>query len=114
MVDWTTRTFSSTISLDMQQANLSFPTGKNTALNRMNSQLPLLIKDPLLALKVDSNYMLSDLVVSDQLPFASITAIIENGGKTPGIFSQTGLALSMGHQLDMTNIGTLMIKHSQP
>lgn len=114
MVDWTTQTFSSTISLDMKQANLSFPTGKNTALNRMNSQLPLLIKDPLLALKVDSNQMLSDLVVNDQLSFASINTIIENGSKTPGIFSQTGLALSMDHQLDMTNIGTLMIKHSQP
>lgn len=114
MVDWTTGTFSSTISLDMNQANLSFPTGKNTALNRMNSQLPLLVKDPLLALKVDSNNMLSDLVVSEQLPFSNINAIIEGGSKSPGIFSQTGLALSMKHQLDMTNIGTLMIRHSQP
>lgn len=114
LVDWTTRTFSSTISLDMKEARLSFPTGKNTAMNRMNSQLPLLIKDPLLNLKVDSNYMLSDLVFSDQLPFASIASIIESGDKTPGIFSQTGLVLSMNHQLNMTNIDVLMLKHSQP
>lgn len=114
MVDWTTGTFSSTISLDMNQANLSFPTGKNTALNRMNSQLPLLVKDPLLNLKVDSSYMLNDLIVEDMLPFASITAIIEGGDKSPGIFSQTGLALSMEHRLKMIDIGTLMIRHSQP
>lgn len=114
MVDWTTRTFSSTVSLDMNLARLSFPTGKNTAINRMNSQLPLLIKDPLLALKVDSSSMLNDLIVSDTLPFASIATIIETGSKTPAVFSRTGLALSMQHRLDMASIGTLMIKHSQP
>ena len=65
MVDWTNRTFTSTLNLDMKQANLSFPTGKNTATNRMNSQLPLLIKDPLLSLKVDSSYTLNDMIVND-------------------------------------------------
>lgn len=113
-VDWTNRTFTSTLNLDMKQANLSFPTGKNTATNRMNSQLPLLIKDPLLSLKVDSSYTLNDMIVNDLLPFDSITSIIETGTKSPAIFSQTGLALNMNHQMNLANIGILMIKHRYP
>ena len=113
-VDWTNRTFSSTISLDMKQANLSFPTGKNTATNRINSQLPLLVKDPLLTLKVDSSYTLNDMIVNDMLSFDSISTVIETGDKSPAIFSQTGLALSMNHQLELSNIGILMIKHRHP
>lgn len=113
-VDWTTRTFTSTLNLDMKQANLSFPTGKNTATNRMNSQLPLLIKDPLLSLKVDSSYTLNDMIVNDLLPFDSIASIIETGTKSPAIFSQTGLALNMNHQMNLANIGILMIKHRYP
>ncbi len=113
-VDWTNRTFTSTLNLDMNQANLSFPTGKNTASNRMNSQLPLLIKDPLLSLKVDSSYTLNDMIVNDLLSFDSITSIIETGTKSPAIFSQTGLALNMNHQMNLANIGILMIKHRYP
>lgn len=113
-VDWTNRTFTSTLNLDMKQANLSFPTGKNTASNRMNSQLPLLIKDPLLSLKVDSSYTLNDMIVNDLLSFDSITSIIEMGTKSPAIFSQTGLALNMNHQMNLANIGILMIKHRYP
>lgn len=113
-VDWTNRTFTSTLNLDMKQANLSFPTGKNTATNRMNSQLPLLIKDPLLSLKVDSSYTLNDMIVNDLLSFDSITSIIETGTKSPAIFSQTGLALNMNHQMNLANIGILMIKHRYP
>lgn len=114
VVDWTNLTFSSTLNLDMYQANLSFPTGKNTAINRINNQLPLLIKDPLLSLKVDSSYMLNDLIVNNSLPFSSISAIIQTGEKSPAIFSQTGLSLNMNHELNLTDIGNLMIKHSQP
>ena len=113
-VDWTNRTFTSTLNLDMKQANLSFPTGKNTASNRMNSQLPLLIKDPLLSLKVDSSYTLNDMIVNDLLSFDSITSIIETGTKSPAIFSQTSLALNMNHQMNLANIGILMIKHRYP
>lgn len=113
-VDWTTRTFSSRLSLDMKQANLSFPTGKNTATNRINSQLPLLVKDPLLSLKVDASYTLNDMIVNDMLSFDSIATIIETGSKSPAIFSQTGLALSMNHQMNLANIGILMIKHRYP
>ena len=97
MVDWTNRTFTSTLNLDMKQANLSFPTGKNTATNRMNSQLPLLIKDPLLSLKVDSSYTLNDMIINDMLSFDSIASIIETGTKSPAIFSQTGLEIGRAH-----------------
>ena len=98
----------------MKQANLSFPTGKNTATNRINSQLPLLVKNPLLSLKVDASYTLNDMIVNDMLSFDSIASIIETGSKSPAIFSQTGLALSMNHQMNLANIGILMIKHRYP
>ena len=75
-VDWINNNFSSTLSLDMNKAGLVFPTGKTTAINRINSQLPILIKDKILALNVDSFYQLEDLVLNGTYSFAEIMTAV--------------------------------------
>lgn len=113
-VDWTRNAFSSKLSLDMNKAALPFPTGKNTATNRITKQLPLLIKDPVLALNVDSSHRLEDLVVNRLLPFDEITALIDGGDFSPGTFSRSGATLDLNHELNLLDISSAMIRHTNP
>lgn len=112
-VDWTEGSFISSLSLDMNAAGLDFPTGKNSALNRINTQLPMVIKDPLLALNVDSSTQLEDLVLNGTMSFDKITKIIDNGHKTPGILSRKDMSISMTHSMNLINLSSPLIKHSQ-
>lgn len=114
IIDWTQKTFVSTVQLDMAAAGLTFPAGKNTALTSINTKLPMLLKDPLLALYVDSSMQLGDLVLNSTLPYDTITSIIGSSEKTPGIYSQSSLQLTLNHTLDLQNIGRLLIKHNKP
>ena len=114
IIDWTQKTFTSTVQLDMAAAGLTFPAGKNTALTSINTKLPMLLKDPLLALYVDSSMQLGDLVLNSTLPYDTITSIIGSSEKTPGIYSQSSLQLTLNHTLDLQNIGRLLIKHNNP
>ncbi|MBO5137942.1 MAG: OmpA family protein [Spirochaetaceae bacterium] len=104
----------STLTLDMNAANLPFPTGKNTAINRINTQLPLLIKDSILALNVDSTYKLEDLVLNGLFPFTILTEIIDEGKKTPGTFSRTNTNIYLEHMLNLKDLSSTLVKHNQP
>ena len=45
-IDWTTQKFSSTITLDVEKAGINMPSGRATAVERINMQTPLLIDEP--------------------------------------------------------------------
>ena len=113
-VDWINSNFSSTLSLDMNKAGLVFPTGKTTAINRINSQLPILIKDKILALNVDSFYQLEDLVLNGTYSFAEINELIDKGDFTPGIFNRSGSLLNIDHNMNLMGISSSMIRHGKP
>ncbi|AEE16301.1 OmpA family protein [Treponema brennaborense] len=113
-VDWTQESFTSLLGIDLQQAGIPFPSGKNTAVNKINIQLPLLLKDPLLSLTVDSSLKLGDLVLSGTLTFDTISAVINDARKTPGVFSQTGMVLNMQHAIRLNDLSALLIRHSRP
>lgn len=112
-VDWTEGSFVSSLSLDMNAAGLDFPTGKTAAVNRINKQLPMLIKDPLLTLNVDSSMQLEDLVLNGTMSFDKITKIIDNGHKTPGILSRKDMSIEMSHSMNLINLSSPLVKHSQ-
>lgn len=112
-VDWTKLSFDSNLSLDMNNAGLSFPAGKNVAVSRINSQLSLLIKDPLFALYVDSSATIGDLVVNNGLSFDSVIEIIDRGNKTPGIFDRSGSELKVSHNMKIQDISSILVKHKQ-
>ena len=54
VIDWTQNTFTSSIALDVEKAGIHLPSGKNSAITRINQELPTLIKDPLLSIYVYS------------------------------------------------------------
>ncbi|MBQ2081755.1 MAG: hypothetical protein II461_08335, partial [Treponema sp.] len=49
-VDWTKGIFVSDVSLDVVKAGIPMPSGKAVSMNRIQMELPILVKDPLLTL----------------------------------------------------------------
>jgi outer membrane protein OmpA-like peptidoglycan-associated protein len=113
-VDWTKQTFSSAVTLDVEKAGIEMPSGKNSAINRIDMQLPILIKDPLLSLYIDSDSQLGDLVLDETITLEQLTKIIDEGKKMPGVFAGGGTSLRTTHEISLFNIGSLLIRHHAP
>lgn len=113
-IDWTDDTFSSAVTLDVEKAGIKMPAGKNTAVTRIETELPALIKDPLLSLYVNSWQQLGDLVNAESIELAQLTDIINAGKRTPGVFADGGSTLRTNHTIQLTAISDLLIRHHYP
>ena len=113
-VDWTKYSFSSKVKLNVELAGIVIPSGRGAALERMNMQIPNLIKDPLLSLTVDSSNKLGDLVLQDSITLEQLTQLSDSGKKSPSFFTDNGSTMQMDHTISLTDIASLMIKHNIP
>ena len=110
-MDWTNYSFNSSVTLNLEKAGINMPSGKMSAINKINMELPDLIKDPLLTLTVDSNTQLGDLALNDSITLEQISAITNQSKKTPAIFVSSGNTLKTSHFLDTLKLSSILIKH---
>ena len=113
-IDWTKAEFISDVSLDTEKAGINMPSGKKEATNTIDREIPILIKDPLLSLYVNNRQQLGDLVLEDTVTLEQLTQIIDDGHKSPGVFTSGTLTLKMTHELNLLKIESLMVKHHVP
>lgn len=90
------------------------PSGKMTAVNYINMELPDLIKDPLLSLCVNSNTQLSDLVLSDDITLEQVSEIVYSSKQTPGLFVNETATMKIDHTIDTRKLSSLLIRHKYP
>lgn len=113
-IDWSRQVFISDVNLDTEKAGISMPSGKKSATNTIDTELPVLIKDPLLSLYVNNRQQLGDLVLEDSVTLEQLTQIIDSGDKTPGVFSNGTLTLKTTHTVNLLDIASLMVRHRIP
>ncbi len=113
-VDWSKSTFTSDITLDTVKAHISMPSGKTVSMNRIQMELPVLIKDPLLSLYADDTNTLGDLVLDGSLTLDALTRIIDGSKKTPPYFMSASNTLKTTDTLDLHQVGALLVKHRTP
>jgi outer membrane protein OmpA-like peptidoglycan-associated protein len=113
-IDWVQNIFFSDVSYEIEFIGIPLPSGKSAITNRMKNQLPVLLKDPLLSLNIDSTARLSDLIVEQKITLDDISRIIDTAKRSPGNFSEDGNLLIMNHQLNLPEISSLLIKHHIP
>lgn len=113
-IDWTAYKFVSNVNLDTQKAGINIPSGKKAANATIDRELPILIKDPLLSLFVNSEHTLSDIILDDTITLEQLTEIIEHGKKTPAVFTNGSLNLKTTHYINLTEISSLLVKHRTP
>ncbi|WP_407400061.1 OmpA family protein [Treponema sp.] len=113
-VNWTKNSFISDVSLDVEKAGIPMPSGKSTSVKRIEMDLPILIKDPLLSLNVDDSKTLNDLVLDGTITLENITRIVDKSHKTPSVFAEGGSTLLTKHDIDLRNISSSLVKHTKP
>lgn len=111
-VNWAKNTFSSDVSLNVEKAGIPMPSGKSTSVKRVEMELPVLVKDPLLSIYVDNSKTLNDLVLDGTLTLESITRIIDQSQKTPAVFASGGGTLLTKHTINLNDISSSLVKHS--
>lgn len=113
-VDWSKSTLTSDITLDTVKAKIPMPSGKSVSMNRIQMELPVLVKDPLLSLYADDTRTLGDLVLEGSLTLDALTRIIDSSKKTPPYFMNATNTLKTTDTIDLHQIGALLVKHRTP
>ncbi len=113
-LNWENNTFISSIELDTDAANIQLPSGRNIATSRIEQNLPLLVKSPLLSITVNSSTQLAEAVLWDLVSIEDVSDIVEEGTTTPAIFSRTGNSLSTRHTISLQQISQALIQHQSP
>ena len=113
-VDWTKPAFFSTAELNISERNIILPSGRGAANTILETKIPLLIKDPLLSLPVDSSKKLGDTVLQDTLSLEEITKIIQDGKKTAPVYSNENDSIIINHTIKLNDISSKLVKHSFP
>lgn len=113
-VDWTKPSFFSTAELEISKNNIILPSGRGAANTILDSKIPLLIKDPLLSLAVDSSKRIGDMVLQDNLSLEEITNIIQDGKKTAPVYSTEKDSIIINHTIKLNDISSRLVKHSYP
>lgn len=113
-VDWTKPAFFSTAELNISESNIILPSGRGAASTILETKIPLLIKDPLLSLPVDSSKKLGDTVLQDTLSLEEITKIIQDGKKTAPVYSNENDSIIINHTIKLNDISSKLVKHSIP
>ena len=114
IVDWTKPAFFSTAELDISESNIILPSGRDAAKTILESKIPLLIKDPLLSLPVDSSLKLGDTVLQDTLSLEEITNIIQDGKQSASVYSNEKDSIIINHTIKLNDISSKLVKHSFP
>lgn len=113
-INWITRNFKSNITLDVDKAGISMPSGKAIATNMINTRVPDMIKDPLLTVNVDSTRKLGDLILDQEITYHDLTEVISNSNCTIGYFKKDSSQFTTNHNLSTSQISALFVKHSVP
>ena len=113
-VNWMEKKFTSTISFDLEKANIPMPSGKNSAITIINSHLPNLIKDPLLTLRVDSSHSFGDYILEHIVSFEDVMKIVGSGEKSLGYFDNESFLFKTKKNLNLNDISSLFVRHNEP
>jgi outer membrane protein OmpA-like peptidoglycan-associated protein len=108
---WLERKVSAVLSLDVEGAGIVLPAGRSAALQKLDMECPSLLKDSFLSILVDSSSRLGDLVSRGDVSLAELNRLVDGGKKSPPYFSLDLRLVSMTHEVALTDVGALLVRH---
>lgn len=110
-IDWHTELIHSVISLDTQIEKISLPTGRNAALQILDTKAPRLLKETFLSILINSSSCLGDMIETGEISLQDIDSVMQKGETTPLWFSGDLKQITTTHTIALADIASLFIKH---
>ncbi len=110
-VDWENDLISSRAELDSARSGIVMPTGRSMALQKLEMEMPSLMRDTFFSILVNSSEKLGNSVTLGRVQLYDLTGIIDNGRKTPPFFSRDLNTITMSHTLRLSELGALFVNH---
>lgn len=110
-INWITREFKTDFTLDAEKAQIKMPSGKKTASAQIKNKINQLTQPALFSLFEDSQKKISDSVIDDELKLPQVYDFIQNGYKTPDIFTKDLKTLKTTNTMNILDLNKLLIHH---
>ena len=112
-VEWDTLRINAAVSLNMAQAGLKIPAGRNQGESLLTSNYLRLIEPCIFGLQVDSSTTIEDLVKSGELTFSQIETISRKAISTPPALSPDMKNITTSVIIPISYISSMLLSHKR-
>jgi hypothetical protein len=102
-----------TVVLNLGAAGIRLPTGRSQAEEIINDEYPSLVRPHILSILIDSANTLEELTGRGEFSLRNAGAIALSAGRVPPTVSADLSGLSAAYTIDLTNISSLLMRHSR-
>jgi len=110
-VEWDTLQINAAVSLNLAQAGLKIPAGRNHGESLLTSTYFRLIEPCILGFQVDSSTTIEDLVNSGELTFSHIETIARKANSTPPALSPDMKNITRSVTIPISSISSMLLNH---
>jgi len=110
-VEWDTLRINAAVSLNMAQAGLKIPAGRNHGESLLTSTYFRLIEPCILGFQVDSSTTIEDLVNSGELTFSHIETIARKANSTSPALSPDMKNITRSVTIPISSISSMLLTH---
>jgi len=111
-INWITRDFKTSLSLNTQKAKIQMPSGKKAASAQIKAKMPPLIQPALLSLFENCEKNLSDTVIAEELSLDQVYNFIMGGYKTPDVFTHDMEYLQTTNTVNIKDLSKQLVRHT--
>jgi len=114
VVDWMAGTIRADVELDLGRAGVKLPSGRSQAERSLETAVPDLVRDAILAIDLDSYRSVADSLGDGTLDPAAFEAFLDAGRKTSSALSRDLGKLRSSYEWKLADLAALYVKHSVP
>jgi len=113
-VEWDTLRINAVVSMNLAQAGIKLPSGRNQGESLLNSSYLSLIQPCLLGLQVDSYSTIEDLVARGVMNLTQIETIARGANLVAPALSLDMKNITTSASISISNISASLLRHSRP
>jgi len=110
-IGWDTLQINAAVSLNLAQAGLKIPAGRNHGESLLTSTYFRLIEPCILGFQVDSSTTIEDLINSGELTFSHIETIARKANSTPPALSPDMKNITRSVTIPISSISSMLLTH---
>lgn len=113
-LDWTAGLIRAQVGLNLGAAGIVLPSGRTQAEMSLETAVPDLIREEVMAIGLDSYRTVRDSLMDGSLDASAFEAYLEHGTKTRSSLSRDLGRLTATYEWRLADLAALYVKHSRP